>query len=92
MHPLTRAALARTAMTVDEVRDLYAASVQPTVRNLCESHERLRAELAGAEVLLADLERFRAALEEIAAAMPGGDLTDNNYTRQHIARRALGRA
>lgn len=63
MTELERRALARLPMTPEEVGRIYA-EYKPTseagwrllifrvVRDLCESHERLRAELEGAEQLL----------------------------------------
>lgn len=58
MTTLTRRALARLPMEAAEVERLYALPVHPAAAihaallALCESHERLRAELAGAEALL----------------------------------------
>lgn len=63
MTPLTRRALARLALTTAEVERLYKLPVHPAadthaaVKALCESHERLRAELDGAAAMLATLER-----------------------------------
>ena len=65
MTPLGRRALARLALPREEVERLYA-HYKPTspqggrleifrvIRDLCESHERLRAELEGAEAMLAE--------------------------------------
>lgn len=65
MTALQRRSLARTALSADEVHRLYA-EYTPTseagakflifrvIRDLCESHERLRTELQGAEMLLDD--------------------------------------
>lgn len=75
MTDLQRRALARTPLTEDEVAALYdyfaphrrASAWQDrearAVRDLCASHERLRAELAGVQSLLADAERRVAELE-----------------------------
>jgi hypothetical protein len=60
---LHRRALARLPLPEIEVERLYAVytptspqgerlQVFRTIRDLCESHERLRAELAGAEAML----------------------------------------
>lgn len=63
MTELQRKALARLALTVEQVEAVYA-EYRPTspqgerlaiflaIRMLCESHERLRMELQGAEELL----------------------------------------
>lgn len=67
MDMLRRRALARLALTEEEVRRLYTAGGERPkllgdVATLCESHERLRAELQGAEVLLEDQRRAYAEL------------------------------
>lgn len=73
---LIRRALARLPMTAGDVRIMYAVGTPP-MKSLCESHERLRAELegttallrdaeAGAERLAAEVLRLRRALEQIA--------------------------
>ena len=57
MTQLRRRALARLALTEAEVERLYTTTAFGGCwANLCESHARLRAELAGAEMLLADRE------------------------------------
>lgn len=70
MDMLRRRALARLALTEEEVRRLYTAGGERPkllgdVATLCESHERLRAELQGAEVLLEDLRREVFAVVKI---------------------------
>ena len=58
MTTLQRRALARLPLPEAAVEAMYDRA-EPTdlrLRDLAESHERLRAELAGAEVLLADRE------------------------------------
>ena len=62
MNTLRWRALARLPMTEATVRDVYEGrgSLGPPgayAKGLCESHERLRAELQGAECLLEDLRR-----------------------------------
>lgn len=63
MTTLRRRALARLPLSEADVEALYAVrdiahfahgSAIDAVRLLCESHERLRAELAGAEAMLAE--------------------------------------
>lgn len=64
MDELTRRALARVPMTESAIRDIYGdtnghfytESAGEVVRALCESHERLRYELEGAEKLLREAE------------------------------------
>lgn len=51
MTPLTRAALARLPLPASAVEDIYR-NPNASIRSLCESHERLRAELQGAEAML----------------------------------------
>ncbi len=52
------AALSRAPLTQDEVEAVYGkAALDNTRRRLCQSHERLRAELEGAEQRIAELER-----------------------------------
>lgn len=65
MTALQRRSLARAVLSAEDVHRLYA-EYTPTseagakllifrvIRDLCESHERLRAELQGAEMLLDD--------------------------------------
>jgi len=62
--PLDRKALASLPLTADEVAGIYAVYPPPiadtsrlvsVIRRLCESHERLRAELKGAEAMLAEI-------------------------------------
>lgn len=83
MDELKRRALARLPMSPAGVREAYAATGCPpharrVVRELCESHERLRAELEGTAALLrdaeadaarlsAEVERLRGTLERISA-------------------------
>lgn len=62
MTELNRRALARLTMSAANVELLYDAACRRTVedkiiRDLCESHERLRLELAGCETMLRRLER-----------------------------------
>jgi len=66
MTPLKRRALARLPMTEAEVSRLWAAycggeaESSRRIEMLCESHERLRAELAGATAMLESAERKAA--------------------------------
>lgn len=84
MDELQRRALARLPMTEGDVRITYAGEYSPwpraVVQKLCESHERLRAELDGTTTLLrdaeanaarlsAEVERLRGALERISAGV-----------------------
>ncbi len=79
MDELKRRALARLPMTEGDVKIMYAVGTPP-MKALCESHERLRAELegttallrdaeAGAERLSAEVLRLRRVLEQIAEGM-----------------------
>lgn len=59
MTPLDRNALARVPLTRAEVEAIYAdypplagLKFVRIIRRLCESHERLRMELAGAEEII----------------------------------------
>lgn len=81
MDELQRRALARLPMAVGDVRLLYAtAGRSESWKVICESHERLRAELDGTTALLRDAEaeaarlsaevlRLRGALERIGAGV-----------------------
>jgi len=56
MKPLDRNALAQVPMTVEAVERVYADARMPTIgtgqlKRLCESHERLRMEFEGLQVL-----------------------------------------
>ncbi len=71
MNQLQRAALARLPLSVEVVERLYEAKIpnwvdtlysSRVIRDLCESHERLRAELDGSAVVIADLGREVLAL------------------------------
>jgi len=71
--PLQKNALARVPMAEEAVERIYQNDRgihTEVLKALCESHERLRAELQGAEVLLADAEkevaRLKAGLTDIA--------------------------
>jgi hypothetical protein len=76
MDELKRRALARLPMTAGDVRIMYAVGTPP-MKSLCESHERLRAELEGTTALLRDAEaevrRVRELIERdrtgLAAAL-----------------------
>lgn len=71
MNQLRRRALARLARTAAEVQNLYdggcplGTPINNCLRDLCESHERLRAELQGAKVLLKDARREVASVVRI---------------------------
>lgn len=58
MTDLQRKALASLPMEPGRVETLYAGAfggvAEKAIKNLCVSHERLRAELLGAETLLAE--------------------------------------
>lgn len=68
MTPLERNALSSLTLTAEEVAGIYAIYPPPladtsrlvsVIRRLCESHERLRAELQGATILLDEDARER---------------------------------
>jgi len=67
MTPLEKRAMARTPMTYDTVESFWNGSRSGTaeqcLKALCESHERLRAELEGSEILRADAEKELAAMK-----------------------------
>ncbi len=60
MTRLTRNALARLPLTKEAVESFYdgtrSGTAEECLHALCESHERLRAELQGAEAVWTDLE------------------------------------
>ena len=79
MDELQRRALARLPMTEGDVKIMYAVGTPP-MKSLCESHERLRAELEGTAALLRDAEAeaerlsaevwwLRGTLERISAGV-----------------------
>ncbi len=73
MTPLQREALVCTALTKETVEDIYGgASSDFTLRMMCTSHERLRAELEGAEIMLADAEKMQARIEHALAMTDTG--------------------
>lgn len=88
MTQLQRRALARTGLDAADVHRIYADHI-PTVDgqqlyqlicDLCESHERLRSELQGAEQLLAEAEAevllLQAEGEKLRAAIGKVQLND----------------
>lgn len=78
MTNLQRNALARLPLTEAEVEACYHLKMHPAVhtfaavRNLCESHERLRAELEGATLLLEDAECAMADALRLLDMVPDG--------------------
>ena len=76
MTPLQRAALASLPLTEATVESFYdgtrSGTAEQCLRALCVSHERLRAELQGAEALLADGERDQARLTLVLALTDTG--------------------
>lgn len=64
---LRHRALSRLALPEEQVESAYrnALGCDRSKRDLCESHERLRAELQGAEILLEDLRREVFAVVKI---------------------------
>ena len=64
MTPLQRNALACKPMTEAEVESIYA-DCSNAGKRMCESHERLRVELQGAEAIIADYERRIKELEAL---------------------------
>ena len=86
MDELKRRAMARLPMSPAGVREAYAASggsphARRVVRELCESHERLRAELEGTAALLRDAEaevlRLRNKMARMAVAFRLGMVVNN---------------
>lgn len=79
MTELHRKALARLALSEQAVQSLYDGTYSDAagrrLRDLCESHERLRAELKGAELLLAENERPCRSAVECATAIANYCLT-----------------
>lgn len=94
MTKLNRNALGRTALTVGDIAAIYADTIAPDVtaecwetarvaRRLCESHERLRAELQGCEVLLTEAEAAcRDALGFVQHALEYWDWRRFPYTQE----------
>ena len=80
MTILKQRALARLPLTEAEVEMIYSGAIcEDPSKDLCESHERLRAELEGLDILLAEseaeIDRLRKQLS--AVKLPGeGMLTD----------------
>lgn len=72
MTELQRRALASLVLPADAVDRMYNRCTQghghpdDTVRALCESHERLRAELTGLQVLYDEAQREVERLQELA--------------------------
>lgn len=74
MTDLTRRALGRVPLTEQEVADWYewakawasrdSAGSRAAVKVLCESHERLRVELQGAELLLEENKKLIESLTD----------------------------
>ncbi len=63
MNELRRKALASLPLTESQVETIYVAPhMMPAIKRLCESHERLRAELAGASAVIEDMRREADAL------------------------------
>ena len=56
MTTLERLSLIRLPMTKEEVEKVYDLADGVPVQRLCESHERQRSELEGAEQIIAELE------------------------------------
>ncbi len=74
MTRLTRNALLRLPLSVETVESFYdgtrSGTAEECLRALCESHERLRAELDGTELMRADLEIKLAKVLTILATRP----------------------
>ena len=81
MTDLQRRALARTPLTDVEIAAIYDRHTGVT-RIVCESHERLRAELQGAEVMIRDGEVLAETLRAANLALA---------QRLQAASEALGR-
>jgi hypothetical protein len=63
MTDLRQAALRRLAMGEDDVEAAYTINTSSRlIRSLCESHERLRVELQGAETIIDDMRREIASV------------------------------
>ena len=86
MNQLQRRALARVALSKETVQSFYdgtrSGTAEQCLAALCESHERLRAELEGAEALLADGARYRECLLRLAAR---ADDYSGPCVRAHVA-------
>lgn len=77
MDELQRRALARLPLSADEIRFTYTlARRSETWKTVCESHERLRAELDGTATLLRDAEaevlRLRGLIERDRSGLAAG--------------------
>src|ERR1022692_2925134 len=72
MTPLQRNALATVPLSMEEVEFYYEGArggiATTCLRALCESHELLRAELQGAELLIRDYQR-KSLYSEMALAL-----------------------
>lgn len=89
MTDLRRKALAYLPMSPDAVEMMYIAAahaehplVKIDIKRMCESHERLRAELEGAEVLIDDGERrFATLTAQLNTALDAGLAHADNLAR-----------
>jgi hypothetical protein len=74
MTSLQRRALATVAMSAEEVSAIYIRATAADTRRLAMSHERLRMELQGAEILLAEYEdEIINAIDRISCAIALND-------------------
>ena len=73
MTTLHRNALATLPLSVSDVEDIYKKARQIPVQKICESHERLRLEMEGSELLLSDAEKEVAALKTLLKAIVDAD-------------------
>lgn len=71
MTPLSQAALGVTPLTAEEVEEYSPLGhlAMGGVRKLILSHERLRAEVQGLEIMLSDAEKAKAELVAACGAM-----------------------
>lgn len=89
---LKHMALGRVAMTEKTVEDIYtgrsSGSERQQLRALCESHERLRAELQGAEILLEQSQKALALTDtgsdEFRKAFPPKCAGDSYFPRESV--------
>ena len=89
MDKLTRYALGCLPMTEQEVREIYATPVRVRdsvpIGSLCESHERLRAELQGLQVL------HDEAIAEVRVVLSQLDDLDKQWGDEEVFRRCRDR-
>lgn len=83
MTNLEKRAMARPPLSYETVESIWDGSgpiAARFVKALCESHERLRAELEGSEILRADAEKELATMKGNALTEEHKDLLRGFYT------------